>query len=184
MYRKLKHIWKKYKYEIVVGLSILVILIIALFRKNKRGTWSQHYIYEGNLHTRKLKKNIPKTSKGELECKRVLQKLFKRPFDKIRPDFLRNPVTGNRHNLEIDCYNEELKLGVEYSGIQHYKHTPFMHKNKEAFYNQKYRDELKKYMCKEHGITLIEVPYNIHIDDIEKFLYHKLISKGYRSYFR
>ena len=53
---------------------------------------------------------------------------------------------------------------------EHYKYTPFFHKNKEAFYNQKYRDELKRRMCKDNGIYLIEIPNTVKLEDIEHFL--------------
>ena len=99
-----------------------------------------------------------------------MEKLFNKKFYKIRPDFLRNNITGG-NNLEIDCYNDSLKLGVEYNGRQHYDFVPFFHKNKETFYNQKYRDDMKRRLCKENNITLIEVPYTIKIKDIEKYIY-------------
>ena len=62
---------------------------------------------------------------------------------------------------------------------QHYEYVPYFHKNKEAFYNQKYRDELKKRMCKDNGIVLIEVPYTVKEQDIEDFL-----TKQIRKYYR
>ena len=88
----------------------------------------------------------------------------------VRPDFLRNPVTGGNFNLELDCYNEELNLAVEYNGVQHYKFIPYMHKNKEAFLNQKYRDDMKKRMCKDAGVILIDVPYTVEPHNIKKYL--------------
>ena len=72
-----------------------------------------------------------------------------------------------------------MRLGVEYHGKQHYEYVPYFHKNKEAFYNQKYRDELKKRMCKDNGIILIEVPYTVKEQDIENFL-----TKQIRKYHR
>ncbi len=122
-------------------------------------------------------RSASKDSKGEVECRKVLQTLFKRPFNKKRPDFLRNSVTGNTQNLELDCFCEELKLAVEYNGIQHYKYIPFFHRNKDAFTNQKYRDELKRRMCKDHGIILIEVPYTVSIPEIKKFIMSELRTK-------
>ena len=147
-----------------------------MYRKitGEKGTWSNKYYYDGKKYTRMRLFNKPKDSKGEIETKRVLEKIFNKPFEKIRPAFLNNPVTGGIHNLEIDCYNDELKLGVEYNGVQHYKYTPFFHKNKEAFHNQKYRDELKRRMCKDNGICLIEVPHTVQHEDIEKFLKQEL----------
>jgi len=121
----------------------------------------------------------PRLSAGEKETRRVLEGLFQRPFPNKRPDFLRNPVTGGTRNLEIDCFCEFMRLGVEYSGIQHYKYTPYMHKSKEAFHNQRYRDELKKRMCKENGVTLIVVPYTVKTKNIEAYLISQLTTAGY-----
>jgi hypothetical protein len=116
-------------------------------------------------------------SKGETECRRFLETVFQAPFPKTRPPFLRNPVTGQ--NLEIDCYNEDMKLGVEYNGSQHYNYSTFFHKNYEASNNQKYRDELKRRMCQDQGISLIEVPYTIKLSDIGNYLHLKLTQLGY-----
>lgn len=77
-------------------------------------------------------------------------------------------------NFEIDCYNPELKLGCEYNGIQHYKFSPFFHKNIEAFKNQQYRDHIKMDLCEKNGIRLIVVPYSIKERDIEKYIVREL----------
>ncbi len=118
-----------------------------------------------------------KESKGEQISKQAAEKIFKKSFTKIRPDFLKNNVTG--HNLEIDVFNEELKLGIEYSGRQHYEFVPFFHKNKEAFLNQKYRDEIKRMKCKSEGIQLIEIPYTVSLEDIESYIRVEAKKLGY-----
>ena len=104
--------------------------------------------------------------------------MFKKPFNKERPNFLRNPVTGGDFNLELDCFDAELKIAVEYNGIQHYKYIPFFHKNKEAFLNQKYRDDMKRRICKEKGILLIEVPHDIKLENIKDFIETELYRNG------
>ena len=38
---------------------------------------------------------------------------------------------------------------------------------------------MKRTMCKEAGITLIEVPYTVKIQDIYKFLRLELVKNGY-----
>jgi hypothetical protein len=93
---------------------------------------------------------------------------------------LRNPVTGNNFNLEIDCYNPNLKLGVEYNGVQHYKYVPYFHRNNEAFLNQKYRDLIKSQFCKNEGVILIEVPYTVKVKDIESYLISELRKNGFK----
>lgn len=117
------------------------------------------------------------SSKGESICKQTLEKIFSVEFENKRPKFLRNPETGG--NLEIDCYNESLMLGVEYNGVQHYRYTSVFHKSKKDFIAQLRRDDYKKRACKEVGITLINVPYTIPINDIPIYLVGKLHEHGY-----
>lgn len=187
MFDNIKKFWNKYGFEIIVVGSIVFILIFSLLQKKGTGSWSRGYYYnpnkKNNIPYNKTYKGPPKDSKGELECRRVLQRLFNRPFNKARPDFLNNPVTGGLHNLELDCYNQALGLAVEYSGKQHYEYNTFMHKNKDAFYNQKYRDELKSRMCKDHNVCLIVVSYKVKLEDIEKYLIQELQQYGYKNFF-
>jgi hypothetical protein len=164
--------WKKYGFEILLVLSMLFLMGMALYRLGEKGTWSTSYYIPPTVTVQK--KRIPKDSAGERECRRVLENYFKKPFGKIRPDFLKNPAMDDGRNLELDCYNDDLKIAVEYNGVQHYKYNPHFHKSRDAFQNQRYRDYIKRNICKENGITLIEVPYTIQIKDIELFLYDKL----------
>jgi hypothetical protein len=101
---------------------------------------------------------VKNESSGETLCRKLATEAFNVPFIKIRPDFLKNNVTGA--NLELDIYNEKLKLAIEYNGRQHYDYVPFFHKNYEHFQTQKYRDEIKKMLCKQNGIHLIEIRYD------------------------
>jgi hypothetical protein len=176
MFNKLKELWDNNGFEILVGLSLTLIFIYGLYRiiTKKKGTWNDTYYYNNNQMTPFYKKILPKESKGEIECRRVLEKIFNKPFNKSRPNFLNNPVTGGNFNLELDCYNNELKIAVEYNGIQHYKYNKFFHKNYEHFLNQKYRDDMKKRICKDNNIILIEVPYIIKLENIEDFLIQEL----------
>ena len=119
------------------------------------------------------------SSKGEEICRIVLQEHFKKPFISCRPDMLKNEVTGK--NLELDCYNSELKLACEYNGRQHYEYDTYFHKTKEQFYAQKYRDILKKDMCKKNGIQLISVPYKIKHANIKEYILSQLSNKDSSS---
>lgn len=181
MFESIKKIWNNHGFEIMLVGCLIIICIFALFRIGKSGTWSTSYYYNptNGVKSRGGSRGPPKESSGEKECRRVLQKIFNKPFNNCRPNFLQNPVTGGRFNLELDCYDESLKLAVEYNGVQHYKYVPYFHKNKEAFYNQKYRDELKARMCRDNGINLIEVPNTVSVPDIENFLLKRLKYIGY-----
>ena len=176
---KINCIWNSYGFEILFIISVAFIILYGLYRylTKSKGTWSTKQYFNYNLPSKnKFKKNI---SSGELKCRDVLEKMFNRPFKKDRPQFLNNVVTGGKYNLELDCVNLDMKLAVEYNGIQHYKYTPYFHKNNEHFLNQKYRDYMKRVLCKEAGITLIEVPYNIPIEEIENYLKKQLSQNGF-----
>jgi hypothetical protein len=172
---------RKYDYEILFISAIVILLILSIM---KLCTYTSNY-----FSLRSSKKNLnyfseqqsspsqPKDSSGEIECRRVLEKIFNKPFYKSRPDFLRNFVVGT-NNLELDCFNEELRIAVEYNGQQHYKFIPYFHRTKDAFHNQKYRDNIKAQICKERGITLIEVPYTIKKENIKSFIIQKLHESG------
>jgi len=168
-------------------LFFIILIIIFYFTRQKTNNSSEEktnildWVFSNNSYSKdytKSKRKGPLESKGELICKDTVTKLFKRPFKKIRPDFLKNEQTGS--NLEIDIYNEDLKLAIEYSGKQHYYYTPHFHKNEQAFFDQQYRDNIKEKKCRENGINLIVVPYTIKPQHIELFIYKKVKELGYQ----
>ena len=57
--------------------------------------------------------------------------------------------------LKLDIFLPKLSLAFEYQGHQHYNHFLPAHK----LTNQIERDQEKRDICKEKGITLIEIPY-------------------------
>src|SRR5690606_8776479 len=95
-------------------------------------------------------------SKGERICKETMENLYGVKFENVRPSWLKNPETGR--SLELDCYNESLKLAVEYNGEQHYKWPNFTNQSREEFINQTRRDNLKRELCDKNGVYLIVVP--------------------------
>jgi hypothetical protein len=127
----------------------------------QKGRWCPHC----DLHT------------GELISKCAIEFLLQEQFIKIRPDWLKNE-SGN--NLEIDAYCDKLKLGLEYQGIQHYKYVQHFHRTMENFEKRKRYDELKKKLCEENDVTLIEVPYTVQEKDICRNIYNKLIALGFQ----
>jgi hypothetical protein len=162
--------WRKYKWHILIILSILAFFFLLFFTEREKDT--------SNLFPN-LDVKIPKKpkclKKNENECRRILTNLFQKPFDSVRPDFLKYK-TGK--NLEIDLYNEELKMGLEYQGVQHYKYTPYFHKKYEDFLSQMERDKWKKAKLKELNIKLIEIPYTVKFEDLEKYIKECLNKEG------
>jgi len=112
-----------------------------------------------------------KCSKGERECRRVLEKIFQAPFPTVEPWWLINPATGER--LEIDAYNKEIGIGLEYHGKQHYNQESFAQTD-EQFASQNARDDVKFRLCQENDVYLIIVPYTVPLEQIEEYITYYL----------
>ena len=185
IFDKISRTWNRYGWAAIFICSISFFIFYYFFfaRKNVVGTYSKEYPVEhipsvmkshvkskvvnqlpsqlpsgiqDIFNKKKSKRKIVKESKGELECKRCIESITGYPFEKTRPDFMFNPVTNE--NLELDLFNYDLKIAVEYNGKQHYEFNSFMHKNsKDKFHAQQYRDRIKKDACKKLGIYLKNV---------------------------
>jgi very-short-patch-repair endonuclease len=77
--------------------------------------------------------------------------------------------------LELDCYNEELKINIEYDGKQHYIFPNPFHKTKEEFEKAQENDQMKDQWCKDNGILNIRVKYNlIKKNEIKQYIIEQL----------
>jgi len=132
---------------------------------NYDNTPELHPLFQSNRSNRSS--NSRKSKGEEITC-RAAEKVFGVPFRSIRPDFLKNPET--KRNLEIDCYNDQLKIGIEYSGEQHYKWPNWTGMSYEEFIKQIRRDIYKVDACDQNGVYLITVPYNCPHNKIEEFI--------------
>lgn len=164
----------------LIIVSAIIVVLIVVWLLTPKGTSTKNMerfdVMRFTPTTHKLKEapgvfftpgvNSEGDSKGEKECRRILEVHYNLPFPKVRPDFLRNPVTGQ--NLEIDCFNKQLGLGVEFSGRQHFEFIPYFHTSRKYFQKQLQRDETKARLCRENGVKLIVVPWNVK--NIEEFL--------------
>lgn len=110
---------------------------------------------------------MPKITKELKSCK-ILEKIYHEPFKKTRPSFLINPETGRR--LELDCFNEDLRIALEYQGPQHYHWPNYTLQSKEEFLSQLRRDIYKEELCKRNGIKLIKVPYTVPEESLEEYI--------------
>ena len=182
MFDKYKQLWNDYGMEILAFLSLIIIIILFIYNfiTKKNGTFSKSLNFNKNILFRNLPKDsfynyrehTLRDSKLELACKYHLENIFQKPFYKIRPNFLKNHETGR--NLEIDLFNKDLGLAVEIQGIQHYKFSPRFHLTQQNFIDQQLRDQMKAQKCKNFGITLIEIPYNIKERELHSYLIKKL----------
>jgi len=119
-------------------------------------------------------------SLGERACKITLEQLFGKKFNKTRGlDWLRSPISGAR--LELDMYNKELRLALEFQGRQHRDPLHLWFKDNENLFKQlQERDALKARLATEHGVTLLTIDSGQKIEDLPQRIYSQLVSLGYQ----
>lgn len=82
------------------------------------------------------------------------------------------------NRMELDVFIPLENVGIEYQGIQHFKPIDFFG-GEQTFIAQVKRDKLKKKICQERGVTLIEVYYDEHLS--KDLILEKLISVGIKK---
>ena len=88
----------------------------------------------------------------ESACKQIFEHLFQQPFEKTK-EVLTPKRTGRHFALELDGYNEQLKIAFEYQGHQSHWDPTFSSYSKVSA-----RDNFKVSFCKNNNIDLIVIP--------------------------
>ncbi len=111
---------------------------------------SEEHIWEATPNNIKHDKWCPTCSQGlgERICRLFFEKIFGNSFIKVRPEWLVSPAG---YSLELDGYCQDLNIAFEHQGRQHYSDISF-------FSNRKNYDKHKRLLCKQRGVTLIEIP--------------------------
>jgi hypothetical protein len=115
----------------------------------------------------------PVCSQGRTErlVRKIFEVLFNEKFNSTRPKWLLSP-----HNrlLELDGYSEKLKLAFEYQGIQHYLTVNNLHFGDVNTLSERIKyDNLKLDLCQKNGVVLIQIPYTIEYNKLQKFIEDK-----------
>ena len=133
----------------------------------KLGTWCPHCARS--------------TNKGENRVRMFFETYYGVPFPSVKPiwnvgnkgiqpflleseklflKFKENKTSGSKR-LELDGYNEKLKIAFEYDGLQHYDLTWFVKNHNERLKIhsiQRINDYVKDKNCKEQGVVLVRIP--------------------------
>ena len=117
--------------------------------------------------------NTPRSKyKMETFCCNLLEHIYGKPFNTVRLSYMKNPETGRA--LEFDCYNDELKIAVEYEGYQHYVYPNRFHSTRDEFDSQIRRDNYKWQLAEENGIYTIFIPNLTDKTEIRDYLWSRL----------
>ena len=111
-----------------------------------------------------------RASRGEIKIEEILEEAglsFKMEY--IFPD-LKSP-NGRPLRFDFVVFDDDGKIDfiIEYQGKQHYEPSAKFG-GKKGFYLRKYKDELKRKLCKEHNINLLYFNYDDDINEFEQKL--------------
>jgi hypothetical protein len=96
----------------------------------------------------------PTVSPTELLVKRLLDQYFGglQKIDNYRPQWL--------GGLEIDRYYPEIKIGIEFQGLQHYRPVKGLQRSRSDFFDQLQKDRSKINIAAKKGVKI--VPLGLH----------------------
>lgn len=100
--------------------------------------------------------NCPHCYKSSIEeewTRCLVEHHFGKEFINVRPNWLINPETNK--NLEIDLFNDELGLAIEYHGPQHYKAIYGEERLQKSLRN----DGARRVLCEKNNVRLIEIKH-------------------------
>jgi len=128
----------------------------------------------GNLRIKNLKIN-PRT-KSEANVIRMLEDLTGASFPTVNPNWLR----WKGRTLELDGYNEKLKIALEFSGPLHTKWFP-EREPYEKYFDRVVKDIVKLRVCKKNNVNLIVVDMILPSKHWRDYLESRLYDIGFLS---
>ena len=135
---------------------------------------SENHTWSATPNNIKRGKWCPTCSKGigERTCRLSFEKIFEKNFNSIRPNWLKNSANNK---MELDGYNEELKIAFEHQGRQHYSESNVNKRFIKASTIE--NDYQKAKICRELGIRIIYIPEvftDVKLDNLISFIIEQL----------
>jgi hypothetical protein len=134
----------------------------AVSAKVKRGSWCPHC----------------SDGIGERICRAYFEQIFKHPFPKSRPSWLKSDSGAQ---MELDGYCRELGIAFEHQGEQHYSTATHMIRCGSALEKRKALDRKKREMCRAQGVALVEIdeiPGRVSLNSLADHLSRRCAAAG------
>lgn len=128
------------------------------YNHNWNATWS-------NIAKGKWCPNCNKFS-SERIVRLYMETIFNAKFEKARPDWL---IAPSGFKMELDGFNNDLKIAFEHQGMQHYKINEFAN-TYDKLNKIKCYDSLKAKLCKDNNINLIIIPQLNQLTPLNKLI--------------
>jgi len=139
----------------------------------KSGDRRVERINGGRSRGKKSRGTQPGRTKSEQRVIDVLEKVCDAKFPTAHPQWLSFESGGRRKVLELDGYNERLKLALEFSGPLHTKWYPTQEPY-EKYFNRLINDQVKKKICVARGVDLIVVDMSLPREHLRNYILSRL----------
>ncbi len=106
---------------------------------------------------------------GEKIVREIFEKVTGREFHLAYPKWLKN---GDGNQLQLDGYNESLRIAFEHQGKQHFQALDVMGGRK-GLLSRLRNDRIKKQLCKRKMVSLLiikSVPQIVSVDEAKKII--------------
>lgn len=112
---------------------------------------------------------------SEAICRTTFEQIFKVKFSKSYPKWLKKFNSKSRNLMELDGYNEKLKIAFEYNGEQHYKKNFFNSNKRGTLKKQILNDKLKLKLCKKNNVRLFIISYKDDLINLPELIRKKAL---------
>jgi hypothetical protein len=165
----------KTKIAILIAIILIILFCLAWRKETKSIEVEKPDLSKFHRKAEKAPKSKAPGSREE-KCRDVFESLTGRAYPTIRPNWLVNPKTGKK--LELDGYCADLRSAFEYNGKQHYSYPNSFHKTEADFDNLIERDQHKMNTCQDYGVRLLVIPYDLKDDQLHDYIKNHLIEIG------
>lgn len=118
-------------------------------------------------------------SKSEAAVIRYLEEVTGKRFPTVNPSWLVLSHEGTK-TLELDGYNKELGVAVEFSGPLHTKWSPSI-ESYPAYFERIRRDIIKRETCKKHGVHFFTIDISLPREHWRNYILSRLYDFGVMS---
>ena len=101
---------------------------------------------------------------NERLCRTAFEQIFQHSFAPAWPEWLR---TNEGNKLQLDGYNETLRIAFEYQGRQHFEKNSRTMRTETELNKRKLYDETKKVLCAKQDIRLFIISHKIRVHDFK-----------------
>lgn len=165
-------------YQWLVIILLIFVLILAIYIKRTEICIAAYAgVFGGGYEKRAVRtKNLEKYPRSKFEDR--ITKIFEKITGKSFPTAYPSWLNYKGKSLELDGYNDELKIAFEAQGPLHTKYFP-LQEEFGKYYERVQADKAKIELCEKNGVKLIIIDITIPTHLLEDYIKSRLYDINY-----